>query len=280
MPTIIRSIQEWRELRKRLTTNLGFVPTMGYLHKGHLSLIQKAKSVCDHVVLSIFVNPLQFGPNEDFERYPRDEARDIALAKEAGADFIFIPTVKEMYPQKMLTSVHMTGITEKLCGESRPGHFDGVATVVSKLFHIIQPDIAFFGQKDIQQAAVIEALVRDLNFPVKIEVCSTVREEDGLALSSRNVYLTPEEREQAPILYQALTEAELIIRAGERDPHVIQGIIMDKIMALDLARIDYVELVSYPDFKPLTELTGQMVIAVAVFFGKTRLIDNILIRIS
>ncbi len=187
---------------------VGFVPTMGFLHEGHASLLEAARRSCDIVVLSIFVNPLQFGPNEDFERYPRDEERDLAVAEQAGTDIVFLPQVAEMYPQPIKTMVSVREVTTRLCGASRPGHFDGVATVVAKLFHIVQPDAAFFGMKDAQQVAVIEQMVLDLNLPVEIVPCPTIREADGLAKSSRNVYLNEEERKQATVLSAALREAE------------------------------------------------------------------------
>lgn len=288
---IIKTIEEMRskvaERRRQAgkdekESRIGFVPTLGYLHKGHASLLKRARKECGTVVLSIFVNPLQFGPNEDFERYPRDPERDSAIAEQEGVDFIFMPDVTEMYPQKILTTVSVSGITEGLCGASRPGHFDGVATVVTKLFNIVQPDRAYFGMKDVQQVAVIQQMVRDLNMNVEIIPCPTLREEDGLALSSRNVYLSAEERTQALVLQLSLNEAEEWVRQpGIRSRELRQNII-SRIATAPLAEIDYVEIVSYPSFLPLEDdepvtaavNDGQLLIALAVRFGQTRLIDN------
>lgn len=286
---IIESITQLRaELKPLRNQTIGFVPTMGYLHQGHASLLQRASVECDVVVLSIFVNPLQFGPTEDLDRYPRDLARDSALAEENGVDFIFHPDVREMYPTyPALTEVHVNQVTDRLCGVSRPGHFTGVATVVSKLFHIVQPDRAYFGLKDAQQVAVIEQMVKDLDFPVTIVPCPTMREADGLAMSSRNVYLSAEEREQALILNRTLQECKYLwlrgelITAAELNQYARQ-----RIESQPLARIDYVETLSYPRLEeipnvPLEQIedvqVGKIIVAVAVRFGATRLIDNVLI---
>ncbi|MBA4549003.1 pantoate--beta-alanine ligase [Thermoactinomyces intermedius] len=275
---IIQTVAEMRKELKKQTGTIGFVPTMGYLHEGHLSLVERARKENDVVVLSIFVNPLQFGPNEDYDRYPRDLDRDAGLAEKAGVDFIFHPDVREMYPETPLTQVNVTQITERLCGKSRPGHFAGVATVVSKLFHIIQPDRAYFGLKDAQQVAVIEQMVRDLHFPVTIVPCPIVREEDGLAMSSRNVYLSPEEREQALVISQALQQAKERVEKGELvEARDVIRFISERIETRPLARIEYVEAVSYPKLEPVERLDRPPVlVAVAVHFGKTRLIDNFL----
>jgi pantoate--beta-alanine ligase len=275
---IIQTVAEMRKELKKQTGTIGFVPTMGYLHEGHLSLVERARKENDVVVLSIFVNPLQFGPNEDYDRYPRDLDRDAGLAEKAGVDFIFHPDVREMYPETPLTQVNVTQITERLCGKSRPGHFAGVATVVSKLFHIIQPDRAYFGLKDAQQVAVIEQMVRDLHFPVTIVPCPIVREEDGLAMSSRNVYLSPEEREQALVISQALQQAKERVEKGELvEARDVIRFISEQIETRPLARIEYVEAVSYPKLEPVERLDRPPVlVAVAVHFGKTRLIDNFL----
>ncbi|MBH8601324.1 pantoate--beta-alanine ligase [Thermoactinomyces sp. CICC 23799] len=275
---IIQTVAEMRKELKKQTGTIGFVPTMGYLHEGHLSLVERARKKNDVVVLSIFVNPLQFGPNEDYDRYPRDLDRDAGLAEKAGVDFIFHPDVREMYPETPLTQVNVTQITERLCGKSRPGHFAGVATVVSKLFHIIQPDRAYFGLKDAQQVAVIEQMVRDLHFPVTIVPCPIVREEDGLAMSSRNVYLSPEEREQALVISQALQQAKERVEKGELvEARDVIRFISERIETRPLARIEYVEAVSYPKLEPVERLDRPPVlVAVAVHFGKTRLIDNFL----
>lgn len=258
---------------------IGLVPTMGYLHEGHLSLVNRAKETCDLVVMSIFVNPLQFGVNEDLDRYPRDLERDAQLAEEAGVDFLFHPTVEEMYPEPILTKVEVVGgITERLCGASRPGHFSGVATVVSKLFQIVRPNFAFFGLKDAQQVAVIQQMVKDLNFPVTIVPCEIIREPDGLAMSSRNVYLSEEERKQALILSKSLFETEVKLQQGQfQTADQVNQFLRQKIESQPLAKIDYVETLSYPRLEPVSVLNQfPILVAVAVHFGTTRLIDNIL----
>ena len=253
---------------------VGFVPTMGYLHEGHLSLIRRARSENDVVVVSIFVNPTQFGPNEDFDRYPRDLRRDEELCKREGVDFIFYPSVEEMYPEGFSTFVEVEKLTENLCGKSRPGHFRGVATVVIKLLNIVHPTRAYFGEKDFQQLQVIKRLVRDLNIPVEIVGCPIVREEDGLAMSSRNVYLNKEERKSALSLYQGLRLAKELFERGERNPSVIRKTVEEFILSHPKTKIDYVEIVSPEDLKPVKEVKEGDVIALAVFVGKTRLIDN------
>lgn len=265
---------------------VALVPTMGYLHEGHASLLRKARAENDLVVLSIFVNPIQFGPNEDFERYPRDPEKDLALAEREGVDFVFLPTVEEMYPEPTRTHIKVAGLTDVLCGASRPGHFDGVTTVVGKLFHIVQPDRAYFGQKDAQQVAVITRMVEDLNFDVEIIPCPIVRESDGLALSSRNVYLSAEERKAALVLSRSLerakakAEGQNPVTAGE-----LRAEIRDSISAEPLANIDYVEVSDFPELSPLADdervdAAGRhkgVLIAVAVKFGTTRLIDNVIL---
>src|SRR5690606_14199841 len=262
-----------RPLRDR---RIGLVPTMGYLHEGHVSLIRKAREECDVVVLSVFVNPLQFGPGEDYERYPRDLERDAKIAEQAGVDVLFAPSVEELYPQTPLTKVTVSRLTDRLCGASRPGHFDGVATVVTKLFHIVEPDRAYFGMKDAQQVAVVEQMVRDLHFPVTVVPCPTVGEKDGLAVSSRNVYLSEEERKQATVLSAGLREVAEKVKRGEmtRASQAIEYL-KRRISSKPLARIDYVDVLAYPELTPVEELKGRRVIvAVAVRFGSTRLIDN------
>ncbi|GAA3405091.1 pantoate--beta-alanine ligase [Paenibacillus hodogayensis] len=258
---------------------VGFVPTMGYLHQGHQSLIERARKECDIVVLSIFVNPLQFGPNEDFERYPRDRERDLRLASEAGADLVFMPGVTDMYPTPIRTKVIVSNITEVLCGSSRPGHFDGVATVVTKLFQIVQPDKAYFGMKDAQQIAVIEQFVADLNVPVTIVRCETLREADGLAMSSRNVYLNEEERKQAVILSATLGRIDGWLTEEGMTVDRLNGRIRDHIESAPLARIDYAEIRTYPGLDSVVSMeqwngSQPILVALAVRFGKTRLIDN------
>lgn len=274
----INTIAEMREqiqAARMQGKRIGIVPTMGYLHEGHLSLVRAAREKCDVVVMSIFVNPLQFGPNEDFDRYPRDLERDRALADQAGVDVLFTPDVSEMYPRKILTNISVSNVTNPLCGRSRPGHFDGVATVVMKLFQIVQPDFAFFGQKDAQQVAVVTQMVQDLNVPVQIVPCPIIREADGLAMSSRNVYLTTEERAQALVLSHSLTLAEKWLREGVTIEE-IRGRVMDIISEKPLAAIDYVEILSYPELEPLEQAVSgtTLILALAVRFGKTRLIDN------
>ncbi|WP_047152594.1 pantoate--beta-alanine ligase [Aneurinibacillus tyrosinisolvens] len=280
MKTIF-TVKELREALKPVRSQtVGFVPTMGYLHEGHLSLVKRAKETADVVVMSIFVNPIQFSPNEDLSHYPRDLERDSLLASKAGVDFLFVPTVEEMYPAGSKTMVTVKEITESLCGASRPGHFDGVATVVTKLFNMVQPDYAFFGMKDAQQVAVIQQMTKDLNIPVEIIPCEIVREEDGLALSSRNVYLSEEERRQALVLSHSLQEAKAAFSRGEKDAAVLRRIIENTISETLLADIDYIEVRSYPALEEIQTLTGDVLIALAVRFGRTRLIDNIILTAS
>lgn len=272
---VVETIAQVRELLKPYRLQkIGFVPTMGFLHKGHLSLVEQAKEDCDVVVMSIFVNPLQFGPGEDFARYPRQLEQDCRLAEQKGVDLLFAPSVQEMYPQKMLTEVVVNQVTEKLCGATRPGHFTGVSTVVSKLFHIVMPDRAYFGLKDVQQVAVVEQMVLDLSFPIEIVSMPIIREKDGLAMSSRNANLSKEEREQALILSQALQEVKT---KSFQTTQEINHYIHSRIKTQPLARVDYVETLRYPELQPIVELNYEsIVIAVAVFFGQTRLIDNVI----
>lgn len=258
---------------------IGLVPTMGFLHKGHLSLIKKAKEENDLVVVSIFVNPTQFGPNEDFETYPRDILRDITLAYKAGADIIFNPNVCDLYPEGSNTWVDVEGnITKVLCGASRPTHFRGVTTVVNMLFNIVQPDRAYFGQKDAQQVAVLTKMVNDLHINVELVVCPIVREADGVAMSSRNSYLSEEERAQAVILNEALHLARRAYKAGERSVDILTHLIETKIATMPLAEIDYVSIYSYPTLEEIENIIDMAIIAVAVRFGKTRLIDNEILK--
>lgn len=277
----VSSIQELRaSLKEVRPQTIGFVPTMGYLHEGHLSLVDKAKETADVVVMSIFVNPLQFGPHEDLENYPRDLERDSHLAESRGVDILFFPSVEEMYPSGSKTTVSVQDITESMCGASRPGHFDGVTTVVAKLFNIVQPDYAFFGMKDAQQIAVVMQMVRDLNMPVEVVPCPIIREADGLALSSRNVYLSPEEREQALVLSRALQQVQSMVGLGERNVKTLRTAIEKVIQESPLASIDYIELRTYPGLMPIEELRGDCIVALAVRFGHTRLIDNIILAAS
>lgn len=259
---------------------IGFVPTMGYLHEGHLSLARQAREDTDIVVMSIYVNPLQFGPKEDFQRYPRDLKRDVKLAKSVGVDIIFTPSDEEMYPPDYVTYVEVEKLTERLCGQFRPGHFKGVTTVVTKLFNIVKPDIAYFGQKDAQQARVIEKMVEDLNMDIKIKIMPIVREKDGLAMSSRNVYLSSEERKKAVSLYLALRKAEGLISQGEREPEKIIEEMKKILVKSGVSRIDYIEIVDSQNLKPLKKIKGKFLIALAVWIGKTRLIDNTIIELD
>lgn len=259
--------------------SLGFVPTMGYLHEGHLALIRESGKKCDVTVVSIFVNPLQFGQGEDYEEYPRDLTRDAAMAEEAGADAVFAPAVAEMYPKGYNTFVDVAGVTDSLCGRSRPGHFRGVTTVVNKLFNIVQPHLAFFGQKDAQQVLVIKKMVTDLNMNLEIVVVPIIREADGLAMSSRNVYLSPAERRAAPVLHKSLLKARDMVEQGERNPEAVKAVVKEMIAGEPLAKIDYVELLAMPDLTATDRMEGQNLLALAVFFDKTRLIDNLVLEV-
>lgn len=274
---ILGTVRETREKIKEWKAqglSVALVPTMGYLHEGHRSLMERARKENDKVVVSIFVNPMQFGPGEDYESYPRDLDRDAGICQDAGVDLIFHPDVSEMYGDNFHSFVDMTVLPEKLCGASRPIHFKGVQTVVSKLFHIIPADRAYFGQKDAQQLAIIRRMVIDLNFDIEIIGCPIIREEDGLAKSSRNTYLSKEERKQAVILNQSLEEAVKAIEAGEKEAAKVREIITDKLNTCPLAKIDYVEVVSFDNIQPIEEIEGSVLIAIAVYIGNTRLIDN------
>lgn len=266
-------VREWR----KEGLSVGLVPTMGYLHEGHKSLIDKAVEQNDRVVVSVFVNPIQFGPGEDLATYPRDLERDAALCEAAGASLIFHPEKENMYFDDFCTYVDMDGLTKGLCGKTRPTHFRGVCTVVSKLFNIVQPDRAYFGQKDAQQLAVIQRMVRDLNFNLEIIGCPIIREEDGLAKSSRNTYLSSEERKAATILHKGLIRGEELIQNGEKSASVIIGEITRVIESEPLAKIDYVEVVDFDRIEKVDTIEGTVLTAVAVYIGKTRLIDNFII---
>jgi pantoate--beta-alanine ligase len=254
---------------------VGLVPTMGALHAGHASLIDLARVRTDFVVVSIFVNPTQFGPQEDFDRYPRSFEADVALCRQHGAALIFHPSVEEIYPAGFQTFVEVTALQRRWEGERRPGHFRGVATVVAKLFHLVQPDVAFFGQKDAQQCRIIEQMVADLALPVEIVIGPTVRDADGLALSSRNVYLTPAQRQQATVLWQALQLGERLIIAGERDAHTVVAAMRRHLATAAEAEIDYVAAVDRRTLEPLTRLAGPILLHLVVRFGATRLLDNL-----
>ncbi len=279
---VIEMIAEMKEIVskvKRQGKTIGFVPTMGYLHEGHLTLMRKAAEKTDFVVASIFVNPLQFGVGEDFEDYPRDLERDIRLAESAGVSLMFTPGVNEMYPGGYGTTVDVGNLTDKLCGRSRPGHFRGVTTVVTKLFNIVEPDIAFFGQKDAQQAVVLKKMAADLNMNLEIEVVPIVRETDGLAMSSRNKYLAPEERKAALVLSKGLELARNLVGAGARNTADLKREITNFIIREPRARIDYVEILSFPGLKETENMDGRVIIALAVFIGDTRLIDNMVLEV-
>lgn len=262
---------------RRTERRVGFVPTMGALHAAHLSLVKAARSECGYTVVSIFVNPTQFGPNEDFERYPRDVAADLAKCEQAGVDLVFLPPVAEMFASDAATTVHVATLTDTLCGPCRPGHFDGVTTIVTKLFNIVQPDSAYFGQKDAQQLAVIRRMVRDLDLPIEIVGCPTVREPDGLALSSRNAHLEPNERAQATSLHRALCAAREQIQGGQHDPDVVAQDMRRLIDAAGPARIDYIGVVDPESMQPIEHIAGAVLVALAVRIGQTRLIDNVLV---
>jgi pantoate--beta-alanine ligase len=257
--------------------SLGLVPTMGALHEGHLSLVRASKAQCQVTAVSIFVNPLQFGPNEDLDKYPRTVERDSKLLQELGIDLLFAPTVSEMYPQGATTYVEVPDLSQRLDGGSRPGHFRGVATVVTKLFEIVRPDRAFFGQKDAAQVAVLRKMARDLDMDVELIVCPIVREKDGLALSSRNAYLTPEQRRQAGVLYRALTRVSHEVDMGERDSGKLREIGKAVIADEPAARLDYFEIVDPDSLEPVSNVKRGALVAVAAFVGSTRLIDNILL---
>jgi len=278
-------IQEISLLRARIKEArsqgklVGLVPTMGCLHQGHLALLAKARAENGLIVLSIFVNPIQFGIGEDYEEYPRDLESDAVKVKEAGGHIIFVPTVKEMYPQGYATFVDVERLTAGLCGASRPHHFRGVTTVVAKLFNIATPDNAYFGQKDAQQALVIQRMVRDLNMNLFVHILPTVREADGLAMSSRNSYLSPAERKSALILSQTLMQVAEKIQGGQREAAAIQAFIVKEISSEPLAAIDYVSVVDTEEIRPIEKISGRTLIALAVRFGKTRLIDNIIVEV-
>ena len=280
LATEISSLKNIIDEQKQKASSIGFVPTMGFLHEGHLSLIKKAKAENDFVVASIFVNPLQFGIGEDYEEYPRDLERDAVLADSAGCDLIFSPAVNEMYPPGYATFIQVEGLTEGLCGASRPGHFNGVTTVVAKLFNLVRPDRAYFGQKDAQQAFVLIKMVEDLNMNLKIIVLPTVREPDGLAMSSRNKYLTAKQRKEAAVIYRGLKESKELINKGEKSTRVIKEHISRLVTQTGHAKEDYVEIVDCGELKPVSTIKkGRYLIAVAFRFGKTRLIDNIIVEV-
>lgn len=271
---VVATIEEMREVRQNLTGSVGFVPTMGYLHDGHLELVRRARAENQHVAVSIFVNPAQFGPREDFKAYPRDPERDLALLNEEYTDIVFMPHAKEMYPAGFDTWIEVGRITERLEGAARPGHFRGVATVVAKLFNIVQPTRAYFGQKDAQQLAVIRKMVADLDMDLEIIAVPTVREEDGLAMSSRNVYLDEQERESALVLIKSLRLAKKVFKGGERDASVIRGEMTSLIQGEPRAKIEYISVADAGTLDELEVIDRPAVVSLAVKIGRTRLIDN------
>lgn len=280
--TTVKTIKEVRDqikIWRKEGYSIGLVPTMGFLHEGHQSLIEKAHKENDKVVVSIFVNPIQFGPNEDFETYPRDLEKDQDTCNKAGANLIFTPAVEEMYSSTSATNVHVENLTTGLCGAKRPGHFDGVCTIVSKLFNIVSPDKAYFGEKDAQQLAVIKKMVLDLNFDIEIIGCPIIREKDGLAKSSRNTYLSADERNAALILNKSLNKAKESLKSGEKSASSLKQIIIKEISTESLAKIDYIEIVDSTLLTSVKTIDSSILVAIAVYIGKTRLIDNFIYNI-
>ncbi|AJI20264.1 pantoate--beta-alanine ligase [Priestia megaterium] len=278
--TTIKDMQQEMKKEKQLGHSIGFVPTMGYLHEGHATLLGAARTENEVVVLSIFVNPTQFGPNEDFDTYPRDFERDERVAKEANVDYLFYPSVEEMYKSSRSVAITVTDRVDVLCGQKRPGHFDGVATVLTKLFHIVTPDRAYFGKKDAQQVAVVDGLIEDFNFPVELRAVDTVREADGLAKSSRNVYLTDKEREEAPVLFKSLQTALQLLESGEKHVEILKGTIRKEIEQHTSGKVDYIDVYTYPELKTIKQAAGKIIIALAVQFSKARLIDNVIVDVQ
>jgi pantoate--beta-alanine ligase len=278
MMMIVTDLTELHIARAILAEPVGFVPTMGYLHEGHLSLVRRARAECASVVVSIFVNPTQFGPSEDLSAYPRDLERDLHLLEPLGVNLVWTPTPEVMYPPDYQTWVEVEKLTQPLEGGMRPGHFRGVTTVVAKLFNGVQPQKAYFGQKDAQQAAVIRRMTRDLNFPIEIVVCPIVREPDGLALSSRNKYLNPEQRQAATVLYRALSKARIAYEAGERDADILRQIVGQTIASEPLAELQYVSCADCDTLEELNTVSDKALLSMAVYVGKTRLIDNFVLE--
>jgi pantoate--beta-alanine ligase len=280
---IVESVPDLRErigTWKKEGARVGFVPTMGGLHEGHLALVRRACEMADKVVASVFVNPTQFGPHEDFEMYPRDPERDAELLHPAGCDLLFLPSVTTIYPEQHSTFVHVAGVSNGLEGDQRPGHFQGVATVVTSLLNLVQPDVAVFGEKDAQQLALVRRLVRDLHLPVEIEALATVREDDGLALSSRNAYLSPEDRRAATVLHRSLQAANEVIAGGERSAAAIRRLLQEILGTEPRLEVDYADIVDAESFQPVEYLEGRIVVPVAGRLGSTRLLDNLQINIE
>lgn len=278
--TTIKDMQQEMKKEKQLGHSIGFVPTMGYLHEGHATLLGAARTENEVVVLSIFVNPTQFGPNEDFDTYPRDFERDERVAKEANVDYLFYPSVEEMYKSSRSVAITVTDRVDVLCGQKRLGHFDGVATVLTKLFHIVTPDRAYFGKKDAQQVAVVDGLIEDFNFPVELRAVDTVREADGLAKSSRNVYLTEKEREEAPVLFKSLQTALQLLESGEKHVEILKQTIRKEIEQHTSGKVDYIDVYTYPELKTIKQAAGKIILALAVQFSKARLIDNVIVDVQ
>lgn len=279
---IIKDVNRMQEISNdiRCKKSIGFVPTMGYLHEGHLTLVKNSVAENDVTIVSIFVNPTQFGPNEDLESYPRDLDRDLSLLKELNIDYVFAPKADQMYPKDFSTYLNPEKLVNVLCGAKRPGHFRGVTTIVTKLFNIVKPHRAYFGQKDAQQFFVLGRMVRDLNFDIQMRMIPIVREKDGLAMSSRNIYLSPEQRKDATLLYKSLELAKSLIDKGERNTQRIIEEMKKLINTSPFAKIDYIEIRDTTDLKSLEELKGEILIALAVYFGKARLIDNTIINVE
>ncbi len=274
---IVTTLEELFHARRLLDGPLGLVPTMGYLHDGHISLVEQAKSECQSVIATIFVNPTQFGPSEDLSKYPRNLERDLHLLEAAGVDLVWLPTPEVMYPAGYQTWVDVETLTKPLEGAMRPGHFRGVTTIVAKLFNATRPDKAYFGQKDAQQAAVIRQMTRDLSYPLEIVICPTLREADGLAMSSRNSYLSLEQRQAATVLYRALSAAKKAFDGGEKDAEQLRQIVKDVIASEPLAQLQYVSCADYDALTELETVSGKALLSLVVFVGKTRLIDNLIL---
>lgn len=275
---IVTTLEELFYARRFLDDPVGLVPTMGYLHEGHISLVKQAKKECKSVIATIFVNPTQFGPNEDLDKYPRNLEHDLKMLDAEGVDIVWTPTAEVMYPAGYQTWVEVDNLTKPLEGSMRPGHFRGVTTVVSKLFNAIRPDKAYFGQKDAQQAAVIRQMTHDLSYPIEIVVCPILREADGLAMSSRNSYLTPEERQSATVLHRALTSAKTAFTAGEKNAEKLRQIVKDVIGTEPKAQLQYVSCADYDTLAELETISSKALLSMAVFMGKTRLIDNFILE--
>lgn len=274
---IVKNIAEFKKIRANVHETIGFVPTMGFLHDGHLSLVKQAKADNSQAVVSIFVNPKQFEPHEDFQKYPRDTERDLKLLESVQTDIVFLPTVEELYPEEFETYVSLTTISKKLEGAVRPSHFAGVATILTKLFHIVQPTRSYFGQKDAQQVAVVKKMVSDLNFPTEILVGATIREKDGLAMSSRNVYLSEAQRKEASILYQSLILAQEMVKEGKKNSETIKTA-MKQLIETTSGKIDYISIADTQTLDEIDTLSNNALISLAVRFGNTRLIDNVIIE--